>query len=425
MKTFYKWLEESKDILCEGGAQGHLSHLFESPNLTFKQIKDIFQKLFTGKLEISEKTDGQNLTVTCVDGKVKAARNKSTLKEPMDIDAVAKKFDGRGPIKDAFVNSMKDVQKALESLSKEQQDQIFDNGKNFMSFEIIYPPTKNVVDYGNRCLIQFHGIAKYNEKWEKVSEDKAAAKQLYAMLQQNDALKQQTFEITGPAILRIKNAKTGAASLKTVLEKFAKVQGDLPDSTTVNKYAKQRYIGYIMNRASEAELQLKPNSKLVSGLADRLSTVSKRAITKSEITELAKKEKIDPASEQFKTFLKQLESTMADANQQVIKPLEDVVIYAGLRLMKNLVGYISANPKETAKKMADEVDQAIEQLASTETSLDPSKVARFKKNLAKLDEFQRQTASAEGVVFIYKGKICKLTSTFGAVNQILGLFKFG
>jgi len=117
------------------------------------------------------------------------------------------------------------------------------------------------------------------------------------MLQQNDALKQQTFEITGPAILRIKNAKTGTASLKTVLEKFAKVQGDLPDSTTVNKYAKQRYIGYIMNRASEAELQLKPNSKLVSGLADRLSTVSKRAITKSEITELAKKEKIDPTSE--------------------------------------------------------------------------------------------------------------------------------
>lgn len=42
MKTFSKWLEESKDILCEGGAQGHLSHLFESPNLTFKQIKDIF-----------------------------------------------------------------------------------------------------------------------------------------------------------------------------------------------------------------------------------------------------------------------------------------------------------------------------------------------------------------------------------------------
>ena len=166
MKTFAKWLKESKDILCEGGAQGHLSHLFESPNLTFKQIKDIFQKLFTGKLEISEKTDGQNLTVTCIDGKVKAARNKSTLKEPMDIEAVAKKFDGRGPIKDAFVNSMKDVQKALESLSKEQQDQIFDNGKNFMSFEIIYPPTKNVVDYGNRCLIQFHGIAKYNEKWE-------------------------------------------------------------------------------------------------------------------------------------------------------------------------------------------------------------------------------------------------------------------
>lgn len=69
----------------------------------------------------------------------------------------------------------------------------------------------------------------------------------------------------------------------------------------------------------------------------------------------------------------------------VIKPLEDLVIQAGLLLMKNLVGYISADPQKTSKKLASELDAAIKELSSAETSLDMGKLNRFKKNLAKLD----------------------------------------
>lgn len=97
----------------------------------------------------------------------------------MTIDELAKMFDGRGEVKNAFVNSMKDLQKAVRSLSKEEQDSIFKNGKAFMAFEIIYPPTKNVVDYGSRCMIQFHGVNVYDDNWKKVSEDKEAADKLY------------------------------------------------------------------------------------------------------------------------------------------------------------------------------------------------------------------------------------------------------
>ena len=115
--------------------------------------------------------------------------------------------------------------------------------------------------------------------------------------------------------------------------------------------------------------------------------MSKKAVSKAELADIAKKEKLDPKADDVKAFINELESTIQEVNQVVIKPLEDVVIYAGLRLMKNLVGYISADPKATAKKMADEVGQAIDELSSRETSLDPSKLARFKKNLAKLDTF--------------------------------------
>jgi len=45
-----------------------------------------------------------------------------------------------------------------------------------------------------------------------------------------------------------------------------------------------------------------------------------------------------------------------------------------------------------------------------------SKLNRFKKNLAKLDQYQREIMPAEGIVFMYKGKVFKMTSTFGAVN---------
>lgn len=46
---------EDLDLVLAGGASGHMSHLFEDPDLTFKQLKDIFTKLFKGKIGITEK----------------------------------------------------------------------------------------------------------------------------------------------------------------------------------------------------------------------------------------------------------------------------------------------------------------------------------------------------------------------------------
>ena len=41
-----------------GGVFGHMSHLYDNPNLTFTQIKDVFQKASRGALMGTEKTDG-------------------------------------------------------------------------------------------------------------------------------------------------------------------------------------------------------------------------------------------------------------------------------------------------------------------------------------------------------------------------------
>lgn len=415
---------EDVDLILAGGASGHMSHLFEDPDLTFKQLRDIFTKLFKGKIGITEKTDGQALAITYKDGEVKAARNKATLKNQMPISDVEKMFEGRGEIKDAFVKSMVDISKAIKSLDDTQKFKIFNNGHNYMAFEIIYPPTKNVVDYGNRCLIQLHGVNIYDDKWHKISEDKELADKLYKMLQQKGALKQDTFEITKDAVLKLKDTATGEESLKIVLDKLETLVDGLGWNATINDYAIERFEKYIINMAMKSDFEINKRSEFVTKLAERLSNISKKNVTKADLAAYAKSEGINIKNDKFKEFVKQVDATKDDANQIVIKPLEDLVIGAGLLLMKNLVGYISADPKKSAQRLAAELDSAIAELSSKETSLDDSKLKRFKKNLAKLETYQKELTGVEGIVFMYKGKVYKMTATYGALNQLLGIFKY-
>lgn len=427
MNSIYQLLAESYsalDLLCESGASGHMSHLFEDPDLTFKDLKNIFTQLFKGKITVSEKTDGQNLTVTYKDGQLKAARNKATLKEPMTIDELTKKFEGRGDIQTAFVNSMKDLQTALMQLTETEKINFFKGGQAFMSFEIIYPPTKNVIDYGNRCLIQLHGINIYDDKWNKISEDKEAADKLFAILSRRDALKQKNFEITGPTKLLLKDSKTGEESLQLILTKLNELVKDLGWNATINDYAKERFEKYIINRAIETDFPLARNSEFVSELADRLSNVSKRKPNKHDLAAFAKREGIDVKSQEYKDFIGALDSSLDEANSVIIKPLEDLVIHAGLLLMKNLVGFIASDPSKTSKQLADEINKGIQELNNDVVILDTNKLKRFKKNLAKLEQWQREAMPAEGIVFMYKGKVYKMTATFGAINQILGILKY-
>lgn len=367
-------------------------------------------------------TDGQALAVTYKDGEVKAARNKATLKEPMSIEQLSQKFDGRGEIKEAFVKSMNDISKAIKSLSEEEKKLIFNDGHNYMAFEIIYPPTKNVIDYGNKCLIQLHGVNIYDEKWNKVSEDKKLAEKLYELLKQRNVLNQETFQITSDAQLKLKDSKTGEESLKLVLDKLATLIDGLGWNSTINDYAQERFEKYIINMAIKADLELSRKSTFVSKLAERISNLSKRSVTKSDLNAYAKSEGLDIKSQEFKDFVNLVDQTKDEANQHAIAPLEDLVIYAGLLLMKNLVGYISADPKKTSKRLAAELDSAINEIS--QAKLDDRKLARFKKNLAKLDKWQREVLPTEGIVFLYKGKVFKMTATYSQINQLIGLLKY-
>lgn len=210
--------------LDESGAAGRIRHIFENGDLTFADIRDILQKVFSGDMTLEEKIDGINLLVTYRDGRFCAARNQKTLKEPMDYDRLTAKYCGSPKeVQDAFMNSLKDLSVALSELDPVELNRYFANGRNFLNCEIVYPPCQNVMDYGNKCFIVLHGIKCYNDKYREVGEDKASAEELFAKLKENGALAQEMFEITKPNILRIKDsvlAKDAVAKVMARLEKF-------------------------------------------------------------------------------------------------------------------------------------------------------------------------------------------------------------
>ena len=111
-----------------GALAGHMSHLHEDLNLTFKEIKDVFIKASNGELIGTEKTDGQNLMISysVKSGEARAVRNKGEIRKGgLSPEGLAKKFTGRGDLTKAFVDSFTTFEMAVRSLEPEDQMVIF------------------------------------------------------------------------------------------------------------------------------------------------------------------------------------------------------------------------------------------------------------------------------------------------------------
>jgi hypothetical protein len=96
-----------------GGNARHMKHLYENPSITFGEIKKIFQKINDGKMLVTEKIDGQNISLSysVTEGRVKAARNNKHLSEGgISIDNVDKLVEN--------INFQKSLSEALLSFEE-------------------------------------------------------------------------------------------------------------------------------------------------------------------------------------------------------------------------------------------------------------------------------------------------------------------
>jgi len=424
----YQWKPIlNRNLLMEGGAAGHMAHPYDDLDLTFDEAGKMVDAALSGKVEFAqEKLDGQNLMVTYKDGKVRAARNKGQLKNFAENSITADQLDqmmsGKGSVQTAFVEAMRDMESAINKLDPKQKEDFFQNGKKFINFEVLYPPTQNVVPYGTTQL-RLHGFKEYDVDGNVVDEDSEGAVQLQQAINQVQASNQKTYQIrvTDPITLtKTADYEKQKVELLKQLETIRKTY-NLRDQDKMSMYFQAWWKAFIEQRAKEIGYQVPDNTLqlLISrwGFGDKSTNVK---VLKAGIS-----------NTDFSNWVDQFDKNGVAAQQKTAKrPLENLFLKLGVYVLQNVKQLVALNPNDSMQKMRDELSMSINQIktaAATPDMQDDDKSLQFlKRELQRLQDLGGfdSIVPTEGIVFKYNGKLYKLTGAFAPINQIIGYLKF-
>ena len=412
-----KQLESSKkesvneSILLEGGAYGHMNHPFDiEMNLTFGDLKQIVVRALNGDLELArEKTDGQALAVSWVNGRLVAARNKSHLKNKgagaMTIGQVADKFAGRGGLTDAYNFAMQDLSKAIGALSEPQRKKVFKDGACFMNLEVIYPTSVNVIPY-NQPLLVFHGTFEYDKDGVIIGENQQAASILGGMIKQVNAHVQSKYTIQGPPINKLPKSEHLSKLQGKYLGMISKLQSEfkLADSDGVADYHQAWWTNFVEKKAKKLDYQQK------IGLVKRWAFGDK-SFRIAEITDEKLRAWADTTDKQDQQKI----------GKQNLMRFEEIFLGVGADVLSFMDSVLTANPDSAKRQMVARLQSTISQVKA---SGDPKKIEKLKLELSRLNALGgfEKIVPNEGIVFVYGGNTYKLTGAFAPLNQILGIF---
>ena len=417
--------KNGKELLLMGGAYGHMSHPFDDKDLTFKDLKNIIELGLGGQLNrednVTEKTDGQNLMISWKDGKLISARNKGHIKNKgetaLSIKDVESKFKGRGDIRNAFVYAVRDLSKAIGALSDKQQNKIFGEGSKWMSLEVMWPASENVVNYDITELM-FHGTMEYDDDARVIGQAKDSARILAGMIKQVNQNVQKHYKITKPHFMDVPKHQDFGKLKGKFLGRLNKLQSRyaLKDNDTLSMYHQSYWQEWIFNGANQTDYPKITNEILVK-LTKRWAFFDKSY-------------KIPQMKKQLKEYPKFLEWVLStDKNDHAkmvkenMKPFETLFFDVGATILKNMDGWMAVNPAKSVQNMRKKVQGAIKVIRS---GGDIKKLNRLKIQLDRLNAIGGFDAivPTEGIVFKYKGNTYKFTGAFAPVNQITGMMFF-
>lgn len=406
----------TEELILEGGAAGHMSHPFDEKDLTFGDFKKIVEYGLKGELNFeeaaTEKTDGQNVFATVQDGKVKFARNKTELQFPMDLKTFKQKFEGHASkmVEETFQTAAEELAAALTKLGSKDLE-AFENGKNFMNMELIYSKNPNVIYY-DRDLIQFHGIKKTDGNGNITGEDNKPARSIAKALESVKAHIGKVFTIIPPQIIKLGKDVNFETNKTKFLKKIDDLKNryKLTDADQVTMYHEAWWRGQIEENFGDLQQDVK-EGMLLRWAYDDKKTLNMRSLAK----EIGKE-----GAEKVKAFDKQ----KGKLYKENIRPFEDLFLELGSIILKNASNFVAANPDAEMQRLHNQIRTEADKIKKG------GDTKQIEKVMAELERLERiggveSIMPTEGIVFVYKGKVMKLTGTFAAINQLMGIIKYG
>ena len=113
----------------------------------------------------------------------------------------------------------------------------------------------------------------------------------------------------------------------------------------------------------------------------------------------------------------------ADQVKKNMLPFETLFFELGAEVLKNVEGFLAANPDKAIQNVRKQVAKAIGDVRKGGDLKKLNRMTQQLKKIAAIGGFKTIIPS-EGLVFIYKGNTYKLTGAFAPVNQIAGMMTF-
>ena len=413
-------------VMNEGGAYGHLSHPFEDSGLTFGDMKEIcnltINGLFTTDNMVAEKTDGQNLMVCWKNGRLVAARNKSHYRNKGE-NALSKEdiaeFLGKGKpdaLKQAWIDALTDLENALSHCNKGELEKMFRDGERFMSMEVICPEAEQTIPYGSSMIV-FHGWKEYDINGNEIMEDKMSAKIIAKLIGDANQQQQKRFLIRGPQEYDIKPFENHEERYKNYIDRINEIMSRNPaytDETNLNDFVLSETKDYLLKEIPELN-DVEWGTVTLDNIAANVSGINKSVNIRT-----------------IKNFLKPypgVSDKVYDFQQNskfknmILRPIISLFMDLGLDTCRNIRKLLAANLTEASAKLRKKYLDAINRIRKEGTDED---IAYMENQLAMLSDPSalENLLPTEGITFLYKNKLYKLTGYFQILNNICGYFKY-
>ena len=423
-------ISESRTLLKEGGAAGHMAHPYEDMDMTFDDIEDMIDAALTGKVEYAqEKLDGQNLMVTYKDGKVLSARNKGQLKNAAEKAMTKNDMEKSmqhlpDNVRNAFLDAMQDITDAISKLNPTEKEDFFGNGTKFVNMELLHPASENVAAYGVTQL-RMHNVQEYDENGNVVGSDSEAPQKIQQALDRVEASKQDTYEIRATDLVNLKQTKDYEKQKEQLIKDLNNVRSkyQLTKGDKLGLYFQNFWSAFIKNNAKAYKYDI-PDDVLQN-------IINRWAFSSKEVNLRILKKSIE--NQEFLQWFSNMDKGRGVREEKKIaaEPIEDIFLKLGVFVLKSLEGLVAINPNDSVMKMKRDLASAVETIqrkAANNDIQDDDASLRFlkaqMKRLKKMGGFDAIVPS-EGIVFKHKGKLYKLTGAFAPINQIIGYIKFG
>ena len=432
IKTYEDFVNEKKisaslSELYESGSYGHLSHPFEDMSLTFGDMKEIcnltINGLFTTDNMVAEKTDGQNLMVCWKDDRLIVARNTTHIKnrgeKALTKETIASHLSEDSPeaLKQAWTDAMTDLENAMSHCDKGELEKMFRNGKRFMSLEVICPEAEQTIPYGNSMLI-FHGWKEYDIDGNEISEDKVSAKTIAKLIGDADQSQQKRFLIRGPQEYNIKPFENHEEKYKDYIDRINMIMSRSPeytDETHIHDFLITETKNFLLKEIPELK-DIEWDDKVnIDSISANVSGVNKSVKLPTIKSYLKPHQSIGykvAAIQKDKNFKK-----------NILLPIIRLFMDLGLDTCRNIRKFLTANPTEGAQKLRKKYLDAINDIKENGKE---EGIAYMEEQLATLTDPSalEDYLPTEGITFLYKGKLYKLTGYFQVLNNICGYFKY-